>query len=319
MDVGTGLPVYSLEDPRAFIGPDEVAAIAAGAERAGFDSISVVEHPFPDEEWLRDGNGHHSFDPFVALSFAAAATSRIKLRTGLLILPYRNPFLAARAVASLDHLSHGRVVLGVGTGYLPKEFRALGVDFDERNELADEAIVAMRRAWTDDVVVMTGRHWKAEGNTMLPHPVQPGGPPIFVGGNSRRAIRRAVELGDGWLPMPYAGNAISRRTAPITSIDELRARLDYAASHAVRVGRTSPLRLSVGLSSFAPASDDDDTLVETAHALARLGATETAAPMRGGTPGSLSAHLDALAELGGSLVPRLHQVSVTGVVPAMKP
>src|SRR5262245_43752241 len=149
MRVGASLPVARLDKPDEFLTAEAIAEVASAAERAGFDSISVAEHPFPDDHWLEHGTGHHNWDPFVVLSFAAAATSTIKLRTGLLILPYRNPFITARSVASLDALSKGRVVLGIGSGYLEPEFKALGVPFDERNELTDEAIVAMRRAWTE--------------------------------------------------------------------------------------------------------------------------------------------------------------------------
>lgn len=284
-----------------------VVEIATAAEAAGFDSIAVSDHPFPDDDWLRNGNGHHNHDPFVALSFAAAATTTIRLRTALLVLPYRNPFLAARSVASLDALSGGRVVLGVGTGYLEAEFRALGVCFDERNELTDEAIVAMRRAWTEDGVRMTGRHFEARGHTLLPRPSRPGGPPIWAGGNSRRAIRRAVELCDGWSPMAYTGNVVSRRTATLASVDDLRARMAYAAEHGDAVGRTTPLRVSFGLDwlPLPTSADGVDGLVEAGELLAAVGVTDTTlAP-----PATSRAEFVAeLQRLGEDLVPRLQAI-----------
>ncbi len=182
----------------------------------------VTDHPIPSDRWLASG-GHHALDPFVALSFAAAATERLRLHLNLLVLAYRNPFVSAKAVASLDALSGGRVIVGVGAGYLEPEFTALGVDYAERNELTDEAIVTMRAAWTGDSVTASGRHWHAAGNTMLPRPTQPAGPPIWVGGNSKQAIRRAVELGDGWMPMPSpAGSERRLHTPPITSRDGAR-------------------------------------------------------------------------------------------------
>ena len=122
-----------------------IAAMASGAEAAGFDAVFVTDHPFPGDRWLATG-GHHALDPFVALSFAAAATRDLRLHTNLLVLAYRNPFLSAKAVATLDSLSEGRVIVGIGAGYLEPEFEALGVDFAERNELTDEAIVALRAA-----------------------------------------------------------------------------------------------------------------------------------------------------------------------------
>jgi probable F420-dependent oxidoreductase len=221
-----GLPTDRVDAGAEFVSPEAIAEITQAAEAAGFESVFVTEHPFPSDEWMRTG-GHHALDPFVALSFAAAASTRISLLTYLCVLPYRNPFLTAKAALSLDVLSGGRLLLGVGAGYLEAEFRALGVDFDERNDLLDEGIDALRRAWTEDGVVMTGRHFDAQGHTMLPRPRAPG-PPIWVGGNSRRAIRRAAELGDGWLPMinPRALGA-RRRSAHLEDIDDLRSMLAF--------------------------------------------------------------------------------------------
>jgi probable F420-dependent oxidoreductase len=215
--------------------------MARSAERAGFGSLYVTDHPIPGEAWLRSG-GHHTLDPFVTLSFAAAATSRIRLQTHVLVLPYRNPFLVAKAAATLDALSGGRLTLGVSAGYLESEFAALGVPFAERNQRADEAIPALRAAWSGERVALEGLGFRAEGNRALPMPLQKPGPPIWVGGNSRRAIRRAVELGDGWLPFPAPKRLASHvRTAALTNLAELRAGIDYAREHAAKIGRRAPL------------------------------------------------------------------------------
>ena len=226
-----------------FVSADGIAEIAQAAESAGFESVFVTEHPFPQDEWMRTG-GHHALDPFVALSFAATATTTIKLLTYLCVVPYRNPFLVAKAAVSLDVLSGGRLLLGVGAGYLEAEFRAVGVDFDERNELLDEGIVAMRRAWTEDGVVMTGRHFDVQGHTMLPRPTQAAGPPIWVGGNAKRAIRRAVDLADGWLPMinPRILGA-RRRSAHLENLDDLRGLLGYVAERRAAAGSTGPFEV----------------------------------------------------------------------------
>ena len=163
----------------------------------------MTDHPAPDAKWLASG-GHPRSIPFVALSFAAAATTRLRVQTHILVLPYRNPLLTAKSVLSLDVLSGGRVILGVAPGYLKPEFAALGVDFDERNELTDEAIDVMRRVWSEDEVVAEGRHF-TRGTSMRPRPVQQPHPPIWIGGNSTAAIRRAVERGQGWVPFPNPG------------------------------------------------------------------------------------------------------------------
>ncbi len=129
MKISLGLPTQRVDRPEEFGTGSAVAEMARAAETAGFDAVYVTEHPVPGTAWMRTG-GHHAFDPFVALAFAAAATERLRVQTHLCVLPYRNPFLTAKAAASLDALSGGRLILGVGTGYLEVEFEALGVDFD---------------------------------------------------------------------------------------------------------------------------------------------------------------------------------------------
>ena len=233
MRVSVGLPTHRIDLDDEFISPDGIADMAQAAEAAGFDAVSVTDHPFPGDKWLAHG-GHHAIDPFVALSFAAAATTTVRLHTNLLVVSYRNPWLAAHSVATLDRLSGGRMILGIGAGYLEPEFEALGVPFDDRNDRTDESIRIMRRAWTGESI---------DGNTMRPTPAQPGGPPIWIGGNSRRAVRRAVELGDAWTPFPTgpAKVAARTRTAPLNTPDDLRAMVSYAAEHSAAVRRTKPL------------------------------------------------------------------------------
>ncbi len=235
-----GLPTERVGSGAEFVSADAIGEVARAAEGAGFASVFVTEHPFPHDEWMRTG-GHHALDPFVALSFAASATTTIALLTYLCVVPYRNPFLTAKAALSLDVLSNGRLVLGVGAGYLEAEFRAVGVDFAERNELLDEGIEAMRRAWTEDGVTMRGRHFDVDGHTMLPRPTNPGGPPVWVGGNARRAIERAARLGDGWLPMlnPRALGA-RRRSAHLETVDDLRERIAYLDECRDAAGRDGP-------------------------------------------------------------------------------
>jgi probable F420-dependent oxidoreductase len=241
MRFAIGLSTDRVLQGAEFDSQESIAQISQAAESAGFDAVYVTEHTFPEDDWMRSG-GHHALDPFVALSFAAAATTRLRVFTYLAVLPYRNPFLTAKAVTSLDVLSGGRVILGVGAGYLEAEFKALGVDFSERNELCDESIIAMKRAWSEEGMRMEGRHFSVEGHTMLPRPIQKPHPPIWVGGNSKRAIRRAVELGDGWMPMPNPRSlGARRRSAPLETLDELGSMLSYAKEHAASVGRTAPL------------------------------------------------------------------------------
>jgi len=235
------LPTDRVTEGAEFVGPDAIAELARAAEAAGFDAVSVTDHPFPPARWVAAG-GHHALDPFVALSFAAAATTRVRLLTQVIVLPYRNPFLVAKAASTLDVLSGGRLILGVAAGYLEPEFAALGADFANRNQVADEAIDAIRAAWTGEPVNLVGRGFVAKGNAQLPCPEQSNGPPIWVGGNSRRAIRRAVERAQGWHPFPAPAKlATHARTAAMESLDDLRAGIAFAREHAAKLGRTEPL------------------------------------------------------------------------------
>ena len=235
------LPTDRVDAGDEFVSAQAIREMAQAIEAAGFDACYVTDHPFPGDRWLA-GGGHHALDPWIALSFAASATTRLRLQTNIIVIGYRNPFMTAKAVSTLDVLSEGRLILGMAAGYLKPEFRALGADFEHRNEIADEAIQAMKRALSEDGVELIGRGWAATGNTMLPRPVQRPHPPIWVGGNSRRAIRRAVEHADGWIPFPTAGIPPDRvRTGAIANLDDLDARIGYAREHAHSIGRESPL------------------------------------------------------------------------------
>jgi probable F420-dependent oxidoreductase len=183
--------------------------------------VFVTDHPAPDTRWLAAG-GHHALDPFVALSFAAAADHAIKLLTNIYVAAYRNPFLGAKSVQSLDVLSEGRVILGVAAGYLRPEFAALGVDFERRGELLDEALAVLDAALAGADVAWTGSSFTARGVRLRPLPPSGRRPPVWVGGNSTAAIRRAVRF-DGWAPFYTRGIAKATRTAALDTLDDLEA------------------------------------------------------------------------------------------------
>ena len=270
------LPTDKVSSPAEFLTAEAIGEMARAAEAAGFDAAFVTDHPAPGDRWLASG-GHHALDPFVALAFAAAATTRLRLQTHVLIAAYRSPFLAAKALASLDVASGGRLIVGTAAGYLEPEFAALGARFDERNELADELLTALKRIWSESGLVLAGRHFAAAGNTALPQPVQKPHPPLWVGGNSRRAIRRAVELGDGWLPFP-APARMARRvgTAALESEDDLARGLAYAREHAERVGRVAPLDVCFspfGLDMRADGLPEPASIRAAAQRLGALGVT----------------------------------------------
>jgi probable F420-dependent oxidoreductase len=289
MRLSLGLETSRADHPEEFVTAEAITEMSQAAEAAGFDSVFVTDHPFPDDEWL-DAGGHHALDPLVALAFAAAATTTLRLHTNLFVLAYRNPFISAKGIATLDHLSGGRVILGIGAGYLEPEFDALGVDFSERNDLTDEAIVMMTRAWTESGVVADGKHFSAKGHTMVPRPVQQPHPPIWIGGNSRRAIRRAVDLAEGWMPMPNPAKYAERRRSPkLENLDDLKAGIAYAAEYAGSVGRTSPLGVMYALGR------------DSVEDLAAAGVTDLYTIVRGAQ--TRAEWLDAVERMGKDVVP----------------
>jgi probable F420-dependent oxidoreductase len=203
-----------------FFAPGPIGKLAAAAEDAGWAMIALTEHPIPGANWL-DHGGHQTIDPFVGLAFAAAATTRLRLLTYLAVVPYRNPFLLAKTAATLDRLSDGRFVLGVGTGYQKAEFFALGVDFEERNVLFDEALDVLPLAWSGQPVTYQGRHFNARNVVAIPGPTQQP-IPIWIGGNSRLTRRRVAERAQGWMPMfstPELSSTV--RSPSLSGIDEL--------------------------------------------------------------------------------------------------
>jgi probable F420-dependent oxidoreductase len=193
-----------------FVQPEGAVALARTAEENGFESLWTVEHvvvpagyqsayPYSPTGRMPGDETAPIPDPLIWLAYVAAETRTIRLATGILILSQRNPVITAKAIATLDVLSGGRVELGVGAGWLKEEFDALGVPFEERGERLDEAIQALRALWTEDKPTFKGRHFSFEEAICRPQPVQ-GSVPIHVGGHTPRAARRAGELGDGFFP-----------------------------------------------------------------------------------------------------------------------
>lgn len=181
--------------------PEAAARVARALESAGFESAWTGEHvvlPDPQVPPSPVPPDTPMLDPAVALTWAAAHTERLRLGTGIIILPQRNPVVLAKEIASLDVLSGGRAILGIGAGYLEPEFAALGVPFDRRGARADEYIDAMRALWTEEKPSYSGEFVSFSGIDAQPRPVQAGGPPLVVGGASPGAYRRAVSRGHGW-------------------------------------------------------------------------------------------------------------------------
>lgn len=283
------------DSPDDFLRPQVVADIARHAEAAGFAAVALSEHPAPSVKWRRNG-GHNTLDPIAALSFMAGVTSTIHLMTNLYVLPFRNPYLAAKALGSLDLLSGGRLIAGVGAGYLRSEFAALGVDFDARAHRLDEALGALRSIWTDPQTPVAGSDFAAVGPIWLQRPAQHPHPPIWIGGNGAAARRRVVEHGSGWMPViAPAAMAATMRTAVIESPQQLGVAVSRLRARCSDAGR-DPDSLDVQVA--CPHVDlESATSVRNARAhldeLADCGATWAVVHVDGTTPHTAVDFIDA--------------------------
>lgn len=276
-----------------------IVRFATRAEELGFDAIGFTDHPAPSHRWLQAG-GHDALDPFVAYGLVAGVTERLRLVPNILVLPYRNPFLVAKAAATLDLLSEGRFVLAVATGYQRGEYRALGVDFDERNDLFDEALAVIRGVWVEDDFAYDGRHFTAKGQTANPKPAQV---PIWIGGNSALSRRRVAAAADGW--SPFAAPALLARTAKtpvLESLDDLDPMLDHLWRYVGEAGR-DPAAIDVCVQALGCASPGEPGFapgqhLDTLAALAGRGVTWTST----GVPGDSLDHALEVLELYATTV-----------------
>jgi probable F420-dependent oxidoreductase len=238
---------FTVDYPIVNVGYDPALVTAAGmtrvaqaVEECGYDAISFSEHPAPSRKWL-DAGGHESLDQTSALTFCAAVTSRVRLMTYLLVLPYHNPVLAAKALSTVDLLSGGRLTVVAGTGYLRSEFLALNVDMSQRNEIFDESLAVLRGVWSEGPFTHQGKHFSARGLASLPGPAQRGGPPVLIGGNSAVARARAAR-NQGWSPLMVRQEvAQTSRTPGIATVAELAARIKEVRDAAAADGAPAPM------------------------------------------------------------------------------
>jgi len=238
-------PLGVIDPPGEFQSMPAIAEMAGALEQAGIDACFITDHPVPDTKWLHTGMGHDALDPFAALAFVAAATSRLMLHTNIVVLPYRSPFVTAKAAATVQVLSGGRLILGVGVGYQKGEFEALGADFHRRGAVSNEALEAIRAAWSGELVEMEGSDFRAAGNEPRPVPALP--PPIWVGGSSPKALERAARWGDGWCPF-YATPGMSAINAQsgVQSIEHMRELVARLQEMRAGLGRAGPFDIVLG-------------------------------------------------------------------------
>ena len=245
------------------LNPAFFTTVVDEAERLGFESEWMPEHlvfpvemggsPFPGQDHPPVPPSTPVFDAFAYLSFLAGRTEHVKLATHVYLLGLRHPFISARAVATLDIVSGGRAIVGIGAGWLGSEWEAIGLDFASRGRRVDEAVEVCRRLWTDDVIEHHGEFFDFGPVMFEPKPVQKP-PPVIVGGESPPALRRAARLGDGWIGLDHTLDTIG---APIEKLRALRA----------DAGRADlPFEITVG----GPVHSDDDIAAWEAAGVDRL-------------------------------------------------
>ena len=308
MKINCPLPFDHLDPPGEFTTMDAVREVGAVLERAGFNAGLVTDHPAPTGRWL-DAGGHYAQGPFVMLALLAACTTKLRLQTGILVLPYRNPFGVARDVATLDHFSNGRVSLSVGAGYLKGEYRAMGVDFDTRNELMDEYIRALRVSLTGEEFTFEGTGYVAYGNRIVPGPVQPR-LPIYCGGNAKRAIRRVVDLCDGWNPF-FTGvsgvNTATTRTVAMSDEEDLAAGLAYMREYCDQVGRADMPEIVLGGLTTPGVKVSSQEMLDLVGRYAAMGVSTAAISPNGRTRAEWC---DDVERIGAEVIARIDRPAV---------
>jgi probable F420-dependent oxidoreductase len=216
--------------------PDVIVKIAERAEALRFDSVFVTDHvvlpvsaarstyPYAASGQLPGGMEQDYLEPLSLLAYLARVTRRVRLGTSVLVIPYRNPVVTAKVLATIDIVSGGRVILGAGVGWLQEEFEALAAPpFAERGQVTNEYLQLMRACWTKSPVNFTGRHYSLSEVYALPRPRQPRGIPIWIGGHTEAALRRVARLGDGWHPIGLRPPARLEPPEYAQKVEHLRA------------------------------------------------------------------------------------------------
>ncbi|WP_406286717.1 TIGR03619 family F420-dependent LLM class oxidoreductase [Embleya sp. NBC_00896] len=241
MRFGVNIPNYG---PTA--SPDTMLASVRHAEDLGLDVAMLSDHIAVTPDVAAQYPAPF-YEPLTALAWLAGRTERIRLGTTVLIMPYRDPLLTARVTANLDRYSAGRLVLGVGIGWAEQEFAALKVDYAERGRITDEYLAALRTLWTEDIATFEGTHVSFRDVQTAPRPSQSPHPPIWIGGNSPAAIRRAVRHGDTWHPLGVTTAWLEKQGLPA-----LRQAAEQAGRPTPTVALRTPLRITT-----TPATDAD--------------------------------------------------------------
>ncbi|HIM61431.1 MAG TPA: LLM class F420-dependent oxidoreductase [Dehalococcoidia bacterium] len=233
---------YSLSNNQGMEDIQGVIDLAVGAEELGFDSVWASEHVF-NVSYVYDRIGDKPYyEPLTVLTYVAAKTTTIGLGTSVLVLPYHNPIRLAKVAATLDVLSGGRVMLGVGVGVIEEELEAMGSPFAERGAITDETIAIMKELWTKEDPSFQGKYHSFSGMKFTPKPVQKPHIPIIIGGTSKAAIRRAAQTGTVWHPTALAPDILAQG-------------MEYLKEQAVTAGR-DPSEIEVSVSAAIGSTDN---------------------------------------------------------------
>lgn len=276
------LPVGDIA-PGQFQSMQAISQMAKALEAAKVQACFVTEHPAPMADWLH-ATGHDALDPFTALAFVAAASERLLLHTNIVVLPYRPALLTAKAAATLQVLSGGRLILGVAGGYMKGEFAALGVDFKKRGVLTEEALEVMRLAWGGGAIVKSGVNFDAAG--VEPRPAPNPQPIVWVGGNGDIAMQRAARWGDGWSPF-FDFPTASKNNRGISSVDQLASQIKELKALRAAMNKNAPFDFVIGAKTVAKnrTRAEAEQLREEIGKLAEAGVTWTFAYLGTGSRG----------------------------------
>ena len=251
--------------------PEDVTRVAVRAEERGFDSVWVSHHVLHAGYILDRLGDKPYYDALTVLTYASALTSRVRLGTSVLVLPYLNPIVLAKTLATLDVLSGGRVIAGVGVGGLRHESDALGKDFERRGAYTNESIAIMKELWTAADPAFDGEFFRFSGVKFSPKPVQKPHPPVWIGGQSNAALRRVARLGDGWHPTAITPGQLGER------LDYLRARLQESGRTMADVTVSVRAELDVlaaGSERRGPMQGASDHLLTSVESYAAVGVNE---------------------------------------------
>jgi probable F420-dependent oxidoreductase len=250
---------WGIDDAQALVD------LACRAEELGVDSVWVHDHVFNVGHVFDRIGGKPYYEPLTLLSFVAARTRRVRLGTSVLVLPYHNPVRLAKAAATLDVLSGGRLIMGVGVGVIEQEIRAMGSPYAERGAFTDESIAVMRALWTQDEPKFDGRFSRFDGMKFSPKPLQKPSIPVVIGGVSRPAIRRAARFGDGWQPLGLSPEALGQGIATLR--DEARA----AGRDAAKIPVSIAMSLAAARAGRHALGTKPTEIIQNAKAYASLG------------------------------------------------